>query len=109
MKPADCAASTLLTTSPTVAEIHEKAKLVSSKSPAAATQERTLPCGWKPTSSPTIHMTNTTKVLRTRSARVRPVRTADLAIGSERKRSTRPFCRSVARPIPVFVEPKMTV
>ena len=36
MKPADCAASTLLTDKPTVAEIQEKAKLVSKSSPTAA-------------------------------------------------------------------------
>src|SRR5437016_14212435 len=77
MKPADCAASTLFTNNPIVAEIHEKAKLVSKSSPTAATQERTLPSGRKPTSRPTIHITNTTKVLRTRSEMVRPVRTAE--------------------------------
>lgn len=38
MKPADCAASTLLTDKPTVAEIHEKAKLVSKSSPTAASK-----------------------------------------------------------------------
>jgi len=36
MKPADCAASTLFTDKPIVAEIHEKAKLVSKSSPTAA-------------------------------------------------------------------------
>ena len=35
-KPADCAASTVLTDKPTVAEIQEKAKLVSNSSPTAA-------------------------------------------------------------------------
>ena len=39
MKPADCAASTLLTNNPMVADIHEKAKLVSKSIPAAANQE----------------------------------------------------------------------
>ena len=56
-----------------------------------------------------LHITNTTNVLRTRSEMVRPVRTADFAIGNERNRSTSPRCRSVARPIPVVVAPKMTV
>src|SRR5215471_20542794 len=109
MKPADCAASTLLTASAIVAEIHEKEKLVSKSIPTAATQDRISPCGRKPTSRPTVHITATTNVLRTRSEIVRPVRTADFAIGKERKRSTRPRCRSVARPIPVDVEPNMTV
>src|SRR5260370_24700603 len=36
MKPADCAASTLLTDKPIVAEIQEKAKLVSKSSATAA-------------------------------------------------------------------------
>ena len=36
MKPADCAASTLLTDNQIVAEIQEKAKLVSKSSPTAA-------------------------------------------------------------------------
>src|SRR6266702_2184147 len=38
MKPPDCAASTLLTINPIVAEIHEKAKLVSRRIAAAANQ-----------------------------------------------------------------------
>src|SRR5713101_1232435 len=36
MKPADCAASTLFTDNPIVAEIQENAKLVSKRSPTAA-------------------------------------------------------------------------
>src|SRR5579884_419737 len=83
MKPADCAASTLLTSRAINAEIHEKAKLVSMRIPAAANQERTLPCGRKPTSRPTVHITMTMNVLRTISEMVRPVRTADFAIGRE--------------------------
>ena len=50
-------------------------------------------------------MTNT---LRTRSARVRPARTADRAIGSDRNRSSSPDFRSVARPIAVAIEPNTT-
>ncbi len=45
MKPADCAASTLFTDKPTVAEIHEKAKLVSKSNPTAANRYRKFPCG----------------------------------------------------------------
>src|SRR5260370_38179066 len=99
MKPADCAASTLLTANPITAEIHEKAKLVSRSSPAAASQDTNGPCGRKPTSRPTVHITATTNVLRAMSAMVRPVRTADLAIGRERKRATRPRRKAVARPM----------
>ncbi len=109
IKPADCAASTVLTNRPMVADIHEKAKLVSRSKPAAANQEMTLPCGRKPTNKPTDHITMITNALRVRSERVRPVSTADFAIGNERKRSTSPRCRSLARPMPVDVEPKMTV
>ena len=45
MKPADCAASTLFTINPIVAEIQENAKLVSKRSPTAASKKRKLPCG----------------------------------------------------------------
>ena len=51
----------------------------------------------------------TTKTSRTRSAMVRPAITADRAIGSERNRSMRPFCRSSASPMAVFTAPKATV
>src|SRR5437764_15121136 len=44
MKPADCAASTLFTINPIVAEIQENAKLVSKSSPTAANKKRKLPC-----------------------------------------------------------------
>lgn len=40
---------------------------------------------------------------------VRPTSTAERAIGSERKRSIRPVCMSVASPIAVFIEPKTAV
>ncbi len=42
-----------------------------------------------------------------RSKVVRPTRTADRAIGSERNRSMMPFFMSSARPIAVVVEPKI--
>ncbi len=64
MNPADCAASTLWTSRPIVAEIHEKAKLTSRIMPKAASQPNGLPCGWKPTSSPTTSITITTTKLR---------------------------------------------
>ena len=49
------------------------------------------------------------KRLRTRSETVRPMITAERLIGRERSRSTRPFCRSSARPIPVKAEPNTSV
>lgn len=59
--------------------------------------------------NPTPVIIATTKTLRTRSAVVRPTSTADLAIGSDRNRSIRPVCMSVARPIAVFMAPKTAV
>jgi hypothetical protein len=43
------------------------------------------------------------------SLAVRPTRTAERAIGSDRKRSMMPLVMSSARPAPVNVEPKTTV
>ncbi len=54
-------------------------------------------------------MMKTMKTLSTRSALVRPTSTAERAIGSERKRSTRPFCRSSASPIEVVPIENATV
>ena len=51
----------------------------------------------------------TTTTFRTRSAVVLPASTADLAMGSARKRSIRPFCRSSASPTLVLTAPKATV
>ena len=45
--------------------------------------------------------------LTTTSASVRPVRTAERAIGSERKRSIRPLLRSSTRPTAVSAPPKV--
>jgi hypothetical protein len=47
--------------------------------------------------------------LRTRSESVRPISTAARDIGSERKRSIRPRCRSSASPTPVVNDPNATV
>jgi hypothetical protein len=46
------------------------------------------------------------KVLRIRSDRVRPVGTAERAIGRERKRSSMPSARSSLSPYAVGAEPK---
>ena len=40
---------------------------------------------------------------------MRPISTAERAIGSERNRSMRPLCMSSAMLAPVMVRPKMTV
>jgi hypothetical protein len=52
----------------------------------------------KPTAKPTTAISAATKTLRARSAVVRPARTAERAMGSDRNRSSRPLLRSVARP-----------
>ena len=70
---------------------------------------RTPPCGRKPTRKPTPVMMISTSTLRSRSATVRPPRTAMRAIGSARNRSMRPFCRSSASPIAVPIAPKSVV
>jgi hypothetical protein len=66
-------------------------------------------CSRHPTRKPTAIIKMTTKTFRLRSAAVRPVRTAERAIGSARKRSISPLLRSVASPIAVAIAPKTTV
>ena len=51
----------------------------------------------------------TVRTLRTMSALVRPVSTAERDMGSARKRSISPFCRSSASPMLVLTAPKATV
>jgi hypothetical protein len=59
----------------------------------------------KPTSSPTVNITTSWKTLVTTSPSVRPVSSAERAIGSDRNRSIRPFFRSSARPSAVTNPP----
>ena len=54
-------------------------------------------------------MTISTSTLLITSEIVRPARTADGAMGSDRKRSMIPFFTSSASPAPVIVAPKITV
>ena len=63
----------------------------------------------QPTSRPVSDITISTSTLLATSETVRPVSTADGAIGSDRNRSMMPFLMSSARPAPVIVAPKMTV
>ena len=60
----------------------------------------------KPAMTPTTSMIAIETELVTTSARVRPARTAPRDIGSERKRSIRPFFRSSERPSAVMKPPK---
>ena len=61
----------------------------------------------KPTMYPITRTMATRIRFLTRSNVVRPISTADLAIGRERNRSIRPFFMSSASPIAVVVEPKI--
>ena len=54
-------------------------------------------------------MTIRVSTFMTRSAAVRPNRTAERAIGSERSRSTTPVARSSVRPRPVTSAPNTAV
>ena len=62
-----------------------------------------------PTAKPTTHIRIITKKLRARSAVVRPVNTADRAIGSDLNRSMTPRCKSPASPTAVVSAPNTTV
>src|SRR5436190_1795533 len=101
------APSTCLIASATTAEIHEKTNPTESTS-AIIPIAPTTPF-WN--LNPTRYATTITRSSRIRflatSEVVRPTRTAERAIGSERNRSTRPFFMSSARPIAVVVEPKI--
>ena len=55
------------------------------------------------------HVTRMIKALRIWSAKMRPVRTADLAMGNERKRSIKPRCKSFATPTPTEAEPNTMI
>jgi hypothetical protein len=58
---------------------------------------------------PIASITSSVTRLVTRSAAVRPTRTAERAIGSERKRSTTPAAISSVSPRPVVNEPNVAV
>ena len=59
----------------------------------------------KPAAKPTANSTTSDRQLSTMSENVRPVSTAARDIGSERKRSIRPFCTSSDRPSAVTKPP----
>ena len=63
----------------------------------------------KPTSSPTPSTTTSCTTFVLTSASVRPVRTAERAIGSDRKRSISPFFRSSESPSAVTKPPNAIV
>src|SRR6266498_1188352 len=101
--------STLPTFNPTKAKIHDMAYANSSnrrKPPIAGTGDVLIR---HPTINPVTDITKIDAELKTTSLVVRPTRTADRAIGSDRNRSMMPLVMSSASPAPVNVEPKITV
>jgi hypothetical protein len=78
----------------------------SANAPSAATGPA---CSRKPSSVPTATVTRVAAAVRAPSARIRPVSTAERAIGRERNRSMMPLARSSLRPIPVMTVPNTTV
>src|SRR5438874_3635674 len=101
--------STLPTFNPTNARIHDMAYANSSnrrKPPIAGRGDVLIR---HPTIKPVTDITKIEAELKAMSLVVRPTRTADRAIGSDRKRSMMPLVMSSASPTPVNVEPKITV
>ena len=62
-------------------------------------------CTRNPTANPTRITSTMTNTLRAKSPRVRPARTADLAMGRERNRSSSPLLRSLAMPTAAAMAP----
>ena len=91
-----CRASGVRTSEPAATPSQDRANPKSSITPTAAMLATMPPSGRNPTSRPTTHMIAIASVARSRSVIVRPVRTEDCVIGSERKRSIMPFWRSFA-------------
>src|SRR5438093_2125172 len=106
---AACAVSGSFTASPSVAKIQDSANPKNTTRSIAAIRASTLVWTRKPTRVPTTSIKITTNALRTRSAPVRPTRTADRVVGSDTKRSRSPLLRSVASPIAAARAPKVTV
>ena len=106
---AACAVSGSPTANPTVAKIHDMEKPNSTTNMPAAIVGSTPVWMRQPTRNPTTIIKITTKTLRVASAVVRPVSTADRAMGSAWNRSIRPDFTSEASPIAVAMAPNVTV
>jgi hypothetical protein len=109
MKLALLTTSGVRTISPTRAITQENAKANSSSSTKPASASPTEEWIRQPTTSPVTAITTMVITLRPRSATVRPISTADRAMGSDRNRSIRPFWMSSAMLAPVIVLPNTTV
>ncbi|CAM4095359.1 hypothetical protein KIPE111705_40190 [Kibdelosporangium persicum] len=94
---------------PITAIIHDSAYAKSSSKAKPANASGKDVCTRQPTSRPVTDMTTRLITLFTTSLVVRPINTADRAIGSERNRSMMPFWMSSASPSPVHVAPKTAV
>jgi hypothetical protein len=87
---------------PTSTIAHATDSVTTSTSPAAAS----VPRAWlvrKPMSTPMASSSAIAQACLTRSATIRPASRENRAIGSDRSRSKKPFSRSVARPVAVFI------
>ena len=108
-KDAACVVSGSFSASPTSENTHESAYAQKRTSSSAQKNMAQFVCILNPTAKPTPEISMITRILRIRSAVVRPVRTPDRAMGSERNRSRTPLCTSVAMLMPVVIAPKVTV
>src|SRR4051794_7959123 len=105
VKPTPLAASGDETDIPSSAKIHENAKPNSNSSPTPPRISGALASNEKPMTSPVPSRTAIESAFVATSASVRPASTEARAVGSERKRSIRPFVRSSARPSAVTKPP----
>jgi hypothetical protein len=96
--PAVCAVSAPRTVSATKAKIQLSAKPKAATTATHPTAAAAPPRKRNPTRYPTAIISPMTRMLRTRSATVRPASTAERAIGMDRNRSTTPRVRSSFRP-----------
>ena len=106
VKPMPLAASGEETDSPSRAKIHEKAKPKSSSRATPPRISRDVGVEREADDQARREQHEDRDAFVTRSATVRPASTDTRAVGSDRKRSMRPFVRSSARPSAVTNPPK---
>ena len=96
--------------SPTIANIHDSEYANASTSPTPATRSTSRRCSTVPADevADDAHQQRRRRCCARGRRACGPTSTAERAIGSERNRSIRPFCRSSARPTPVVSEPNTT-
>jgi len=100
-RPKICTFSGLAASMLTSTMAHDTARVdTSSRANAPSTPSGLVPIR-KPSRAPTTSSRAIDHACLATSARIRPASGANLAIGSERSRSKKPFCRSVLSPTPV--------